>query len=678
MIRLSWRKKLFTFFALVALIPLTISGWNMIGITSDEVTNSTNESLAVDAGTVASHINNSYTSLWINPLKIIKSGLESPDLGGNEKAAIISGATKKIDDLICVELFFLQGEHFTSALRVAKDTYVESLKKKGLGENEIQFPQALIEKYNSDQITFGTPFYAAGLGTWVVITAIPIKIAGSPKSLLMALIDMKELVSFTQGFYSGSKNRALYLLDKEGHRLFSKESENLSSLRIVQDIKTMIASKSRMQGATNYKNEKGEAVVGCYAFPENIEWAVVAEIKEADAYQMVGKIKLSLLLWVIVGLGIAMTGGLLFSNDISKPIIKLSKVAETISSGNFDVDVEYKGKDSIGVLGSTLLNMSRSLKSSFEKIAQQNKQLEEYNRTLEHKVEERTLELKDKNTALEDTLTKLKETQEQLVMSQKLASLGQLTAGIAHEIKNPLNFVNNFAKLSVGLVDELKEELDRAKGTNAQPDYGYVEEVLGDIETNVTKISEHGNRADNIVRNMLEHSRMDSGDFSKTDINKLIDESVHLAFHGVRSQVAEFNCSLNLQYDKNIIPCNANPQALSQVFINLFNNAFYAMNKRKLTSSSDYMPELVLSSKDTPEFIEICIRDNGTGIPQKNLQKIFEPFFTTKPTGEGTGLGLSISFDIVSQMHRGDMSVNSEEGQFTEFKVKLPKNLTSI
>lgn len=677
MLQWSWRKKLFTFFALVALIPLAISGWNMIGITTDEITSNTNETLSADAGQAAEQINSIFKSGVVDPVTTLKTSLENPELGGNEKASLLSSVVKKSAEIIYAELFFIQDGKFVSALKVIKDNYLAEVKKNGKDDAVFGFSEEEIKIEHKDNAINGVPFFYTPLQRTIMNVSMPIKISGSPDAILCIRVDLFRMERFVTNFYSGSQSRKLYLINKNGEKLFSKEKENVANIEIVKQAVSMLASRSRVQGASNYVNPGGEKIVGCYAFPENLEWAIIAEIKEADAYQMVGKIKFSLLLWVLLGLGIAVSGGVLFSNDISKPIIKLSKAAETISSGNFDIKIDYKGKDSIGVLGSTLLNMSQSLKASFAKIAEQNKQLEEYNRTLEQKVADRTAELKEKNTALEDTLFKLKETQEQLVMSQKLASLGQLTAGIAHEIKNPLNFVNNFAKLSVGLVDELRDEIDKSKEENAVPDYGYVEEILGDIQTNVTKISEHGGRADNIVKNMLEHSRMDKGEFIKTDLNKLLDETVHLAFHGIRNTVEDFNASLNLQFDSNVKVYNLNPQALSQVFINLFNNSFYAMNKKRL-STTGFMPTLTVTTKESADWLEVTIRDNGTGIPAANLQKIFEPFFTTKPTGEGTGLGLSISFDIISQMHRGEMAAISQEGEFTEFTIKLPKNLSSI
>jgi len=276
---------------------------------------------------------------------------------------------------------------------------------------------------------------------------------------------------------------------------------------------------------------------------------------------------------------------------------------------------------------------------------------------------------------LQLTLNNLKEAQAQLVQSEKLASLGQLTAGIAHEIKNPLNFVNNFAVLSVDLVKELKEEILKEKDKLGEKTVDYINEILTDLEGNASKINEHGKRADSIVRGMLLHSRGKSGEMQKASINSLLDEYVNLAYHGFRAQESSFNIKLTKCYDDSIEMINVVPQDLSRVFLNLLNNACYSTHEKKKSTKDKYDPELTILTKNHPDKIEIRIRDNGKGIPKEVLEKIFNPFFTTKPAGKGTGLGLSISFDIITQQHKGDIRVDSEEGEFAEFTITIPKNL---
>jgi signal transduction histidine kinase/ligand-binding sensor domain-containing protein len=288
-------------------------------------------------------------------------------------------------------------------------------------------------------------------------------------------------------------------------------------------------------------------------------------------------------------------------------------------------------------------------------------------------------ELKVAYQALENALKHLKATQQQLVTQEKLASLGQLTAGIAHEIKNPLNFVNNFAALSVDLAKELRELLEGRKakgdgrGAKGEDDFADIEEILTTLEQNAEKINHHGQRADNIVKSMMQHARGSSGQRELVDINHLLDEAVNLVYHGMRAQDASFNITIEKDYDETIGKLEVVPQDLSRVFLNMVNNACYAaFQKQKASSDDGFSPTIAVATKNLRDRIEIRIRDNGNGIPPDVREKIFNPFFTTKPTGQGTGLGLSISYDIIVQEHKGEITFASEEGSFTEFVVRLP------
>jgi signal transduction histidine kinase len=274
----------------------------------------------------------------------------------------------------------------------------------------------------------------------------------------------------------------------------------------------------------------------------------------------------------------------------------------------------------------------------------------------------------------EETLRDLRAAQANLIQAEKMASLGQLTAGIAHEIKNPLNFVNNFAGLSVELLDELKETaapaitaLDKDKRTE-------IDETIQMLTGNLEKIAEHGKRADNIVKSMLEHSRGSSGERRSVDLNGLIEEALNLAYHGARAQDQTFNITLERDFADAIPPIEVVPQDITRLCLNLFGNGFYATTKRqKEGSEPQFQPTLKVTTRDLGDAVELRIRDNGVGIPPEIKDKLFQPFFTTKPTGEGTGLGLSISYDIVTQQHGGTITVDSRVGEFTEFTVRLPR-----
>ncbi|WP_229365732.1 sensor histidine kinase [Fibrisoma montanum] len=290
------------------------------------------------------------------------------------------------------------------------------------------------------------------------------------------------------------------------------------------------------------------------------------------------------------------------------------------------------------------------------------------NETLEEQVSIRTAQLSQ-------SLNELKETQAQLIQKEKLASLGELTAGIAHEIQNPLNFVNNFSEVSTELIEELKEGPFQQL---PESDKEHAGEILSDLEQNLQKITQHGNRASRIVKGMLEHSRSSPGERQATDLNALADEYLRLAYQGQRARDKAFQCRVVTNFDSALGRVDVVPAEIGRVLLNLLTNAFYAVNEQRKAASADYTPTVWVSTLQKAEpggqrAVEIRIADNGTGIAESVKAKIFQPFFTTKPTGEGTGLGLSLSYDIITQGHQGSLQVSSEEGQGTEFMIQLPQ-----
>lgn len=284
---------------------------------------------------------------------------------------------------------------------------------------------------------------------------------------------------------------------------------------------------------------------------------------------------------------------------------------------------------------------------------------------LEALVQERTVELSKQKEELQEIVKELKSTQNQLIQSEKMASLGELTAGIAHEIQNPLNFVNNFSEVSMELVDEMEEELNKGDTAEAIA-------IATDIKQNLEKIRHHGQRADGIVKGMLQHSRASSGQKEPTDINVLADEYLRLAYHGLRAKDKSFNAELVTNFDLAIPKVNMVPQDIGRVLLNLFTNAFYAVQQKQKAAGPEFKPTVEVSTLSGKKSITVTVKDNGTGIPEHIKDKIMQPFFTTKPTGEGTGLGLSMSYDIVVKAHGGTIEINTKEGQYTEFVVKIP------
>jgi signal transduction histidine kinase len=285
-------------------------------------------------------------------------------------------------------------------------------------------------------------------------------------------------------------------------------------------------------------------------------------------------------------------------------------------------------------------------------------------------------EVQARTRELAKSLDDLHLAQDRLIQTEKLASLGQLTAGIAHEIKNPLNFVNNFSSLSVELIDELQEILcgvavdDKTRGQIA--------ELSDMLRGNLDKVMQHGKRADSIVKNMLLHSRQGSGERQPVDINAIVEESLNLAFHGARAEKQGFNITLERSFDSTVGKVDLFPQEITRVLLNLISNGFYAANQDKPEANGGHEPKLSAATKNLGDRVEIRIRDNGTGIPPEVKEKMFNPFFTTKPAGEGTGLGLSLSHDIIVKQHAGSIDVDTQPGEFTEFRIVLPRGAAAI
>ena len=325
-----------------------------------------------------------------------------------------------------------------------------------------------------------------------------------------------------------------------------------------------------------------------------------------------------------------------------------------------------EGNETNKALSKQLIENDQLKNQAIEHEQEKQQILTTQNETLEKQVTERTSELNQ-------SLNILKATQTQLIQSEKLASLGELTAGIAHEIQNPLNFVNNFSELSIELIDELKSPLTPKGGTLEA-------ELLSDISQNLEKINHHGKRASNIVKGMLEHSRASTGVKELTDINKLADEYLRLSYHGLRAKDNSFNADYELKVDENLPKIEVIPQDIGRVLLNLINNAFYAVNQRKQQlceglepsqSLSAYTPSVTVTTQQIDNQIIIKVKDNGTGMSEATKAKVFQPFFTTKPTGQGTGLGLSLAYDIVTKGHGGTLEVESTEGVGTTFIITL-------
>ena len=291
---------------------------------------------------------------------------------------------------------------------------------------------------------------------------------------------------------------------------------------------------------------------------------------------------------------------------------------------------------------------------------------EAYRRLLQQKVAERT-------TEIEQAMEKIKTTQDQLIVQENLASLGSLTSGIAHEIKNPLNFINNFAAMSIELTQELRHIVEQQDDLLAGESGEEIVDILSHLEFNANKIQEQGKRADSIVRSMLRHSRDQVGERELTDINQLLEDAINLAYHGARNNNMDCEIKIEKEFDTTLAPIGLVPQDMGRVFLNIMSNACYAVQDKYRDTGKSYQPTILAITQDAGDWLEVRIRDNGYGIPEDDYDLIFAPFYSTKPTGEGTGLGLSLSYNIVVQGHQGKIEVESELEKYTEFIVRLPK-----
>ncbi len=361
----------------------------------------------------------------------------------------------------------------------------------------------------------------------------------------------------------------------------------------------------------------------------------------------------------ILALVLALGLTALIVRSINAPLRRLGRSMAAITRGELDAAIPPPERDEIGAMARALVMLRDSLIERDH---------------LERERQRAEAEIRAARDAAEAALSGLKTAQANLIQAEKMASLGQLTAGIAHEIKNPLNFVNNFASLSVELLDELKVAAGPALSELGEAARAEIDETVEMLTSNLEKIAEHGRRADGIVRSMLEHSRGASGDRRSVDLNGLVEEALNLAYHGARAQNQNFNITLEREFAAAIAPVELAPQDVTRVFLNLFGNGFYAAAKRReKAGDSRFKPTLKVTTRDLGDAVEVAVRDNGTGIPPELREKLFQPFFTTKPTGEGTGLGLSISYDIVTQQHGGTIAVDSRVGEFTEFTVRFPR-----
>lgn len=493
-----------------------------------------------------------------------------------------------------------------------------------------------------------------------------LSLAGTRKDagVSIAEVNLKLIRELVSQIKVGASGQA-YVVDAQGrlisHPDISLVLRNTDMSKLVQvqaaQARGTDTAPDALQSAINIQ---GQEVLTASAPIAPLGWTMFVELPVKEAYASLYQALQRLAIVLLVASIFAVLAGILLARRMVVPIQALRTGAARVGSGDFGQRISIRTGDELEGLADQFNDMGARLQESYS--------------DLEQKVEQRTAELRERTTQLTQSLDDLRTAQDRLVQTEKLASLGQLTAGIAHEIKNPLNFVNNFAALSGELIDELNEVLTSTSIDDKTRQE--IDELTHLLKGNLEKVVQHGRRADSIVKNMLLHSREGSGEYRPADINAIVEESLNLAYHGARAEKPGFNITLQRSLDPAAGMIDAYPQEITRVFLNLISNGFYAATKRKEAEDSSFEPLLSATTKDLGSKVEIRIRDNGTGIPEHVKERMFNPFFTTKPAGEGTGLGLSMSHDIVVKQHGGAIDVTTEQGEFTEFVITLPRRAT--
>ena len=471
--------------------------------------------------------------------------------------------------------------------------------------------------------------------------------AGRNPGATIAEVNLKLIWEVITGIRVGGSGYA-FVTDTAGRLIAHPDMSlvlretDLSALPQVAD-----AIAGRDERVRTARTLSGQSVLSAHATIPRLGWIVFVEQPTSEALAPVYATAYQTLALLGLGVVLALLAGVVLARRLTGPIRALQAGAERLGQGDLAQRIEVSAGDEIGTLALRFNEMAGRIQDAQE--------------TLEAKVADRTRELSQ-------SLEELRNAQDRLLQTEKLASLGQLTAGIAHEIKNPLNFVNNFAELSVELLAELRAAMQQAGLDPALR--AELEELCAMLSDNLAKVTAHGKRADSIVRNMLAHSREGGGERRRVDVNALLEETLGLAWHGARAEHPGFNVTIEKRLDANVGELDLFPQEFARVLLNLFGNAFHAVQQKH---TPGFQPHVLVATHATPASVAVTIRDNGTGIPEAVRSHIFEPFFTTKPPGQGTGLGLSLSHDIVVQQHGGQITVATEPGAWTEFTITLPR-----
>lgn len=632
MLNFKWQHKLFLLTLAVAIIPAMLISYNMINIAGEKFTDSVNFELLTTANNLAKDVNQFMVST-LQKTALLKKGLENPDLNVDSKVSLMVSNVETNNEFLAIDLVFDAGNKtFSDAVGVKQESFDSLLTSSGVSYNNfIRTRYDEIIEHLGNNKYLGDVEYLTEIQKWVVLSFYEVKITNAPKAYLISLIDLSGLGErlFDDKF---NQSGTLYIIDKNKNYVFSKPSFGTGENTVVNDAAEMLSKTARASGVTNFKRN-GSTVVACFSFPQNIDWAVIAEMDKDKAYTAVSKMNNVFILWILIGLFLAAIGVMVFTKILGKPIHYLSQKANDISNGNFDISISYNKNDSLGVLSNSLLNMSKSLKQSFSKIEQQNIELAEYNLTLEDKVKERTIELKKVNENLQDAYLKVLE-----LNKEKNEFLGIA----AHDLKNPLAAIKGFGNI-------LMEEPEISRD---------------EIEQFAQIIVSSSDRMFSIVSSLLDINKIEEGKiivkYNEFEVHKSLLEIIESNKNAAKNKDIEIITDL-----ENITAVN-DKEIFAQIIDNILSNAikFSPVEKRIFVK---------LNRLDN-NFI-ISVKDEGPGFTEEDKVKLFAKFvkLSARPTGgeNSTGLGLSIVKKL-TELIGADIRVDSIYGQGAEFIIRFP------
>lgn len=680
---LSLRTRLITWFLLIALLPL---GWMTFisyelsrKILLDQATQNLKAISHLQAIAIENYflqkqkeaISLSKSDSTINPIRkfhdaLIKYGKDSEEYK-NIQQKYTSILSFKTQTLGFSNLFLIskEGEIVFSALPsnlLGANLYSEPFQNSQLKEIFEEAKNLLESQISS--FTYFHPLESPA----AFISAPALNHKEQLEGVILVQIDNADIYKLTMDYNGLGESGETFLVTEAGGKLILQSplryNKEANFIRYISPHSPLAAfavdilnGKRLVSKVIDYRGNE-TLMVGRYLLP-TLHWTIITKIDVDELLAPINHLKIASLLMALITAAFVIFAAVRVAYSITHPILVMTKKTRLMAAGDLSQHIDIEGNNEVGRLAKSYNEMANQLKNMIQH--------------LDTIVANRTEEVDLQNLRLENTIEELKQTQNRLISQEKLASLGALTAGIAHEIKNPLNFINNFAELCVQIETELHEHIEKLKNIIPEDEFNTLQEYLSTMKMNLDKIYEHGKKSDSIIHNMLQHSREGIvGERVVTDLNALINEYTTLSYHGMRAQDSTFNVKIEKNLDPTLPPVYLVPQEISRVILNLLNNAYFSVHLKKKNLGDDYTPIVKITTEHLNNLAIIKIWDNGQGISPEVFPKLFTPFFTTKPSGEGTGLGLSISYNIIVQGHQGSLTADSEEGEFAEFIITLP------